>query len=434
MSLVIQPDVGLSLARDAVERAQRAGADAAKATHSYVERFEVNFDTTDISLVRSTVTDGLTITVFRGDRKGAAEVTGRDHDTVDAAIGQALRAAEASQPDPANVLPVEQAEPAESRGDTEPDREEMVDVVSGFLDWLNREHPSILSRASNYSFVNTFSSYANAHGRTQHARRSHYSVTLVVAGRHERSSTSFQYTTVATAGPATDIAGLGAIRQCIDETESSFDARPVPSTFVGDVILTPAALATFVGTVATSLGGLALMKGTTPYLERMGERVAAPVFSLLHRPGRLAAAPSFDAEGFPNRDLDVVQDGVLRNFLVDWYMSHKLGRPMTSGHADLEVAAGTSTFDDIVAATERGIVVGRFSGGVPNQNLDFSGVAKNSFYVEDGKVVGPVNETMVAGNLGDVLAGIKAISAERIDSGFTLMPWVAAGGVTISTR
>ena len=141
MSLVIQPDVGVSLAQEAVGRAERAGAESAKATHTYSERFEVNFDTAEISLVRSTVADGLTITVFKGDRKGAAEVTGRDHDTVDAAIGQALRAAEASQPDQANVLPVEQAEPADSRGDTEPDREEMVDAVSGFLYWLNREHP-----------------------------------------------------------------------------------------------------------------------------------------------------------------------------------------------------------------------------------------------------------------------------------------------------
>ena len=62
---------------------------------------------------------------------------------------------------------------------------------------------------------------------------------------------------------------------------------------------------------------------------------------------------------------------------------------MTTGQTNFVVPPGDTALDDIIASTEQGIVLGRFSGGMPNQNLDFSGVAKNSFYVEDGKVVAP---------------------------------------------
>jgi PmbA protein len=176
------------------------------------------------------------------------------------------------------------------------------------------------------------------------------------------------------------------------------------------------------------------MTKTSPYLERLGDTIASPAFSLLHSPSSLPASTPFDAEGFANTDLDIVREGVLSNFLIDWYMSHKLDRRMTSGGADLLVAPGGTSLEDLIAETRRGIVMGRYSGSNPNQALDFSGVAKNSFYVEDGKVLGPINETMVAGNLASLLTSIKEVSGEQIDYGAFRMPWVSAGGVTISTK
>ena len=434
MSLTLDPDVGASVAADAVERAQRAGATASKAMHTYSERFEVNFDAGQMSLARSTVTDGMTITIYDGDRKGTAELTGRDHDSVEAAVAQALDAARASEPDPANLLPREPAEPAASSGPEAPDREGMIDAVAAFLDRLRRDHPNLLSWSSHYSFVNQWSSYANSLGRTQRARRSGYRLNLVIAGRHERASTSFQSTGLASEGPITDMADLPVVRQCLSDTEASFHAKPIPETFTGDVILTPQAVAGLLSSVVAALSGLALMKKTSPFLDRLGATVASADFSLLHRPQELATAPSFDGEGFPNHPLDIIKAGTLENFLIDWYMSHKLGRPMTTGLTSMVVEPGGEKLDDIVAGCRRGIVMGRYSGGMPNQALDFSGVAKNSFYVEDGRIVGPVSETMVAGNLVKLLLDINAVSREQLDYGTYRMPWISAPGVTISTR
>jgi PmbA protein len=107
---------------------------------------------------------------------------------------------------------------------------------------------------------------------------------------------------------------------------------------------------------------------------------------------------------------------------------------MTSGLANFVVSPGSIALDDLIANTERGIVLGRFSGGAPNQNLDFSGVAKNSFYVEDGKVVHPIAETMIAGNFVTALESIKGISRETIDLGMANYPWLSTGGITVSTK
>ena len=76
----------------------------------------------------------------------------------------------------------------------------------------------------------------------------------------------------------------------------------------------------------------------------------------------------------------------------------------------------------------------RFSGGTPNNNGDFSGVAKNSYYIEDGKIKYPVIETMISANLVEMFKNIVAVSAERINFGNALLPWMLVSGITISGK
>ena len=434
MAVALDPATGVEVATDAVARARRAGADAARVNHRYSEMFEVNFDTQDVTLVRSTINDAMSITVFDGTRKGSSQLTGRSHDQVDVAVAQALEAARAGEPDPANVLPEEAAQPVESSGDEEPDRDAMVDAVLRHLAWMKQHYPAICSDNSVYKFESAWSSYANSYGRTQQARRGRYLTTAVVTAKEGTQSTSFNYAGVGSLTPFADIGAVPAIKRLLDETVASFDARAIPETFVGDVIITPAAMSTLVGAVMGAVSGMSLLRGATPYADKLGAAIAPTAFTVAHRPSALATASPFDGEGFANRDIPVIANGVLENFLIDWYFSHKLDRPMTTGCSDFIVEPGEQTLDAIIAGTERGIVLGRYSGGMPNSNLDFSGVAKNSFYVENGKIVHPINETMIAGNFVSVLESITAISRETLDYGSSRYPWIATSGVTVSTK
>ena len=70
----------------------------------------------------------------------------------------------------------------------------------------------------------------------------------------------------------------------------------------------------------------------------------------------------------------------------------------------------------------RGLIVGGFSGGEPGANGEFSGVAKNSFYVENGEVKGAVMETMISGNLTDVFSNVTAVSKELVSDGTSAFP------------
>ena len=434
-TLSIDPTTGVDVALDAVERALKAGADAAKASHGYSERFEVNFDTHDVTLVRTTVGDTVSLTAYDDTRRGTAQITGRAHDAVDAAAAQAVAAARAGERDEANILPAEGVELAPSDPEREPDRDEMVDAVLRHIERTRDEYPTLRQESSTYSFVCSWStSYANSFGRTQQARFSRYVTSIMVSGKDDTRATSFNATSHVGTEPFADLTDLAPVRRLFDNTVASFDARAMPATFVGDVIFTPEALRTWVGSVAGALGGMALMRNATPFADSIGEPIAVPEFSLLHRPREVAAASPFDGEGFLNPDLDVIRDGVLQDFFINWYFSHKLGRAMTTAQHDFIVPPGGQSLDELIAGTKQGILLGRFSGGAPNQNLDFSGVAKNSFYVENGEVVHPLSETMIAGNFAAALKAIRGISSETIDLGSSRFPWVATTGITVSTK
>ena len=76
----------------------------------------------------------------------------------------------------------------------------------------------------------------------------------------------------------------------------------------------------------------------------------------------------------------------------------------------------------------------RFSGGGPAANGDFSGVAKNSYLIEQGRLGAPVSEVMVSGNLFEMMNSISGISAESVNDGVSSVPWVRVEGITVAGK
>ena len=425
---------GIDFADGLVERARRAGADAAQAAHVATERFELDADTGGVNLVATKHGDSTALTVFRDERRGTAELTGRDEAAIDAAIRNALDTAGAARPDPANAVAEVRSTPPSRHGPEEANRDGMLAAVRDYLGRIRVRFPLLRVRHAIYSFEDRCRSFANTAGVQRQERRGVHRFATMFGAKDGTRSTSFNYTGASAWEPFQRLIEAGAVESLIADTMRSFDPRPVPEKFIGDVIITPSCAASIAGTLARAFGGYALMGGLTPYADREGEAVASPAFSLLNRPAdsRFPDGSDFDDCGVSTRNVDVIRDGVFESFLIDFFCSRKLDRPQNAGRHNLVIPPGERGIDDLVRETERGIVLARFSGGVPNHKLDFSGVAKNSFYVEDGEIRYPLIETMASGNFQDLLMNVRGVSRESIDFGSGAFPYLAASGVTIS--
>jgi PmbA protein len=259
-----------------------------------------------------------------------------------------------------------------------------------------------------------------------------------MSGSDGEKNTGLDYAGVVTHDLSTPLLSQGSLTQHLKDTEASLNSVPLPGKFEGTVILTPDCLGNFIYMLASNyIMGSVIMEGTSQWLNRLGEQVASGkvTLSLKAQDDRLATAQPFTGDGYRSEDVTVIDKGVLNSFLLSLYAAKKTGRPVTKNTSfALVMEPGDTSLADMIASVEKGLIVGGFSGGQPGANGEFSGVAKNSFYVENGRIVGAVTETMINGNLENVFKNVIAVSREQVCDGSTVLPWLSCGGIVISGK
>lgn len=221
-----------------------------------------------------------------------------------------------------------------------------------------------------------------------------------------------------------------------------------PSTGRPIVVLEPRFAATVLGIVAGMLSGERVVKGRSPFADRVGEAIAAPTLTLADDPidpGSLSASP-FDGEGIACRRVPLITDGVLDGFLHDSRSARGLGTATTGsalrgvrgtpspGHRSLSVAAGEGDLDGFIASIDDGLLIASLQGlhsGVNAVSGDLS-VGVEGVVIRNGELAEPVREGTLAGAIPRLLLDIAAVGAdlERLPGG-DLVPSLVLEGLTL---
>ena len=206
---------------------------------------------------------------------------------------------------------------------------------------------------------------------------------------------------------------------------------------------------TVIGLVAGTLTGDRVLKGRSPFVDRVGENVATAALTFVDDPTDPASlgAESHDGEGLACRRVPLVEDGVLQGFLHDSYTGRRSGKGSTGsavrgtrglpspGLQALAVRPGSGTLDELIADVDHGLLVFSLAGlhsGVNPVSGDFS-VGVEGRMIRNGQLAEPVNECTIASTLQRLLLDIKAIGSElvHLPSGVSTPP-VVVGDVSLS--
>ncbi len=178
--------------------------------------------------------------------------------------------------------------------------------------------------------------------------------------------------------------------------------------------------ASLVGHLLSAINGTAIARGASWAAGLMGEAVLPPGISLLenpHRP-RIGASRPFDAEGLATVPRALVQDGVLKSWVLDLATGRKLGLPSTGNAARgpsappspattcLDLTQGAQSRDDLLAEMGTGLLVTSMIGSTINPTTGDYSRGASGWWVEGGRPVHPVHECTIAGNLKDMLRRI----------------------------
>jgi PmbA protein len=202
-----------------------------------------------------------------------------------------------------------------------------------------------------------------------------------------------------------------------------------------------------VGHLAGAVNGAAVARGTSFLREKLGERLFAPGIRVLDDPLRRRGLRSrpFDGEGVATRALAIIDDGVLRSWLLDCATARELGLA-TTGHAqrgvsstpgpgasNLYLEAGSVSPEALIADIAEGFYVTDLIGmGVNQVTGDYSRGA-SGFWIVNGERAHPVSEVTIAGNLVDMFGSIAPASDLEFRFG-TNAPTLRVEGMTVAGR
>jgi PmbA protein len=263
---------------------------------------------------------------------------------------------------------------------------------------------------------------ANTEGQRCWAASTLASISTVVTGGEGGSGFAELFSTSAGELDPVDVGARAA-----DKARRSQNPRPVdPGTF--EVVLEPSATATLVGFLAyMGFGGRLIEEGRSCFSGKAGEVVAAPGISIYDDANASGTIGfPFDFEGVPRTRVDLISNGRFVGGVYDMRTAKQAGRK-TTGHAlpppdpdgpiplNLFMEAGGASVEDMVAATEHGLLVTRFhySNIVHPLESTITGMTRDgTFLIRDGEIAHPVNNLRMTQSIIGALTATSMVGRD----------------------
>lgn len=427
------------LAQEILAEAKAQGADYAQCSVSESEKKEFNVDGGRFSLMRTLFNRNVVITLLKEQRKGTVQINRFDSEAIRAAVKDAIEAADSGKPDPAWQYAEGPAEKDFTDGEPECDTDGLFARTKELLETIKEKHPKILMEQMITSHDRWQKVFMTTNDVTYRELGGAYSFGLMYSGHEGEKSTSFYGSDITLKTLDKPVIDCGFIDWELTMVEQQLDPQPLEGKFTGPVILAPYALSEIV--LWTILGNFVtdacLIDGTSIWKDKLGEQVADPRFSMSFEPHNedMVLREWYTGEGYETENFDLIRDGKLTSFALSQYGANKTGRKRAgNGGSNMIVAAGDKKLDEIIAGIDKGLLTMRFSGGSPAPSGEFSGVAKNSFLIENGKIKCALTETMISGCVPEMLNNIREISSETLNNGNGSLPYIAFDGLTISGK
>ena len=177
-----------------------------------------------------------------------------------------------------------------------------------------------------------------------------------------------------------------------------------------------------------SLEANSVSKGNSEFSGKLGQQVASPLLTLIDDgtlPGMWGSI-HIDDEGTPSQRNVLIENGILKGYMIDKLESRRMGMPPTgSGRrqsyrfppearmTNTFIAPGSSTREEMIAATERGLFVGNINGGSVNPATgEFNFNVAECRLIENGRLAEPVYGATLIGKGGQVLRQVDMVGSD----------------------
>ena len=432
-------EILMQAARFILDEAKKQGADYAQCSVNEGEKKEFNVDGGRFSLMRTLFNRNVVVTVLKDQRKGMVQVNRFDREALAGAVRDAVAASESGKPDSAWEFAPGPADESYEEGATVCDTEKLFFRSKELLETIRERHPRILMEQMITEHDTSKNVFLSTNGVCYRTLAGSYGFSLMYSAHEGEKSSSFYGSSVTLKTLDRPVIDCALIERELTAVERQLEPTALSGKFTGPVVLAPAALGEIVlETILDNfVSDTCLIDGTSIWKDSLGRQVADEHFTLAFDRERedVVIGGHYTGEGYRAESYDLIRNGKLESFALTQYGANKTGGKRCGNHSGkMRVNPGDRTLDELISGIDKGLFVMRFSGGAPAASGEFSGVAKNSFLIENGRITDALSETMISGCVPEMLNHIRGISTDLLRDGDVSLPYIAFDGVTISGK
>ncbi len=398
--------------------AKRQGASSAEAAVSSDSGLAVTVRMGDVETIEHTRDNGLGISVYFGQRKGSASTSDLSPqaviDTVKAACSIARYTSEddcTGLADPelmANEIPdLDLHHPWPIEVDTAIELGKECEAAAlNYAPQINNSEGATLNTHSGLHV------YGNSHGFVGGYPSSRHSLSCsVIAEDDSGMQRDYWYTS----GRAKqDLEAAEAVGRKTGERalarlgSRKIDTREAPILFQSDIAV--GLMRSLIGAIS----GSALYRQSSFLLDHLGRQIFPEFVRIQENPllmRGLASAP-FDAEALATQAREIVDQGILKSYVLSSYSARKLGMQTTGnagGVRNLSIQPGELDLTGMLQQMGTGLLVTELMGHGTNMVTGDYSRGAAGFWVENGEIQYPVEEITIAGNLKQMFRQLVAV-------------------------
>jgi PmbA protein len=447
------------LAADVVERALRAGATDAEVVIREGDEFSTLVRLGQVETLKESGARGIGLRVFLGSSGAHRTANTSTSDFSEAGLAHliagAVELAQVTSTDPFAGLP-EASAMGQLAGELDLYYEDVYSLPTAQrIEYARRAEAAALSAdpriqkqksdGGSFDAATGRKVLANSRGFAGEYRRSYCSLSAMPIAQTEQGGMQrdYWYSSARTLARLDSPESIGA--EAARRTLRRLNARRVPTQSV-PIVFAPEIARSLIGNIFEAANGDSIYRGASFWANQLGQKVASSNVTVIDDGtliGLFGTSP-FDGEGLPTRRTVIVENGVLKSYLLNTYTARKLNMQSTGsasrglagtpgiGAGNLFLESGSLSPQRLLADVKAGFYVTELMGfGVNMVTGDYSRGAAG-LWIENGELTYAVEEVTIAGNLKEMLNNVTAIADDLEFRGSVASPTLRIDGMTIA--
>ncbi len=441
-----------NLAQDIVARALAGGATAAECVIREGDEFSTLVRLGQVETLKESGSKSIGVRVFHGKRAASTYSSDFSRDGLNRMLSSALTLAKITSEDPYSGIP-EPSQLGSLPGDLDLYSADVYSLPGEErINYARRTEKAALdsdpriknSEGGSFDAATGHKILANSHGFVGEYKRSYCSIAAIPIAQSENGAMQRDYwfSVARSLGRLDSPEQVGKI--AAQRTLRRLGAKKAKTSQV-PIVFDPMVATSILEHIFEGINGDSVYRGASFLAGKLGQKIAGDQITIVDDgtiPGGFGTSP-FDGEGVPTRRTVVIENGVLKSYLMNTYTAKKLGLETTAnasrglagtpgiGPGNYFLQAGEKTPQQIISNIKEGLYVTEFLGHGANLVTGDYSRGASGMWISGGELAFPVEEITVAGNLKDLFFNISEIANDLEFRGSVACPTIRVDGLTV---